>query len=87
MSLILRRHGLLTRAARAGAALYRRDRDLSHLVPGMTAQRSRKAVMAALVAAEANCESDRKTGAASYSLQRHVGLLAALFAETEPARG
>jgi len=87
MPLILRRPSLLTRAARAGSALYKRERDLPRLLPGLIANRGHKMMMAAIAAAEEGCELDRKDGAATYSVHRHIGLLAALFAESKPARG
>lgn len=80
MTETIRRPRLLTRAARAGAALYRRDRDLARLLPKVFGKRG--GVLAAIRAAEALCEDERRTGAASYSVARHVSLLAALVAES-----
>lgn len=76
---------LLAAAARAGAGLYRRDRDLPRLGLG-AARRGGAALVAALRSAEADCEDQRRAGSVTYSLERHVGLLAALFAEMKTAR-
>lgn len=82
MSLKLSRPRILTRAAKAGAALYRRERDLAKVAPRVFAKATRKSpVVADLVAAEAECEAERKDGAVTYSIERHISLLAALFAE------
>lgn len=86
MPFVLSRPKLLTIAARAGAAAYRRERDLSRILPKVGSGARRKRIVAALAAAEEHCESERKTHAVAYSPQRHVGLLAALFAETRSAR-
>lgn len=85
MSITLRRPRLLARAARAGADLYKRDRDLGHLVPRAMYKTGRKSLLAALSSAEATCEAERTNGSATYSIQRHVSLLAALFAEAKTA--
>lgn len=73
---------LLARAAKAGADMYRRERDLGRLAPGLMSQSSAGRIVESLRHAEAACEDDRKAGVATYSLTRHVGLLAALVAET-----
>lgn len=86
MSLKLSRPRILTRAAKAGAALYRRERDLARVAPRVFAKANRKSpVVADLVAAEAACEAERKAGALTYSIERHISLLAALFAEARNA--
>lgn len=72
----LARPRLLATAARAGAALYRRERDL----PSGIASAGRS-ILAALVAAEAMCDADRRAGAPAYNPSRHVRVLAALMAE------
>ncbi|QIE54575.1 hypothetical protein G5B40_03455 [Pikeienuella piscinae] len=82
MTTTIRRPKLLSRAARAGAAIYRRERDLTRLLPKLFGQR---AVLPAIIAAEAACESERRTGVATYSVARHVSLLAALVAESRAA--
>ncbi len=85
MSFILTRPRLLTKAARAGAAAYRRERDLSRVLPKVGSGARRRRIIAALTAAEEACESERRTRSMTYSPQRHVGLLAALFAECRAA--
>jgi hypothetical protein len=75
----LSRPRLLAAAARAGAAQYRRERDL----PGLLASgASGRGLLSALAAAEADCDADRRVNAPGYSVARHVKLLAALIAET-----
>ena len=86
MPLKLSRPRLMTRAARAGAAAYRRERDLKRFLPKIGLTRRRDAILAAIRAAEEMCEAERRSGAASYSLERHIGLLSALFAEAKAAR-
>ncbi len=82
MSLKLSRPRLLTRAAKAGASLYKRERDLAKVARRVFAKATRKSpVVADLTAAEAECEAERKEGAVTYSIERHISLLAALFAE------
>ncbi|MEO1612920.1 MAG: DUF6477 family protein [Pseudomonadota bacterium] len=80
MTLKLTRPRLMTRAARAGAAAYRRDRDLRRFLPKLGLQKKRDSVIAAIRTAEEACEAERRIGAASYSLERHIGLLSALIA-------
>jgi hypothetical protein len=74
----LSRPKLLVKAARAGMAHYRRDRDLAgalkRAVPG-------ESLVARLTAAEAACDDARRAGAPSYSPTRHLKLLIALLAE------
>jgi hypothetical protein len=73
---------LLAHAAKSGADIYRQERDLGRLLPRLLSQTAAGRIVEGLRAAEAACEDDRKAGAATYSLARHVGLLAALVAET-----
>lgn len=80
----LRRPSLLIRAARAGQAGWRRNRDLPRLLrsdgcprPGMALSRLR--------AEEAQMNAARKEGAADYDLQRHVLLMIAILAEMRAA--
>ncbi|MEL7465439.1 MAG: DUF6477 family protein [Pseudomonadota bacterium] len=87
MTLKLTRPRLMTRAARAGAAAYRRDRDLRRFLPKLGLSGKRDAIIAAIRSAEETCEAERRLGAATYSLERHIGLLSALFAEMRTARG
>ena len=87
MSLKLYRPRILTRAAKAGAEMYRRERDLARVAPRVFAKATRKSpVVADLAAAEAECEAERKEGAVTYSIGRHISLLAALFAEARAAQ-
>jgi hypothetical protein len=81
-SLSLSRPRLLAAAARAGAAQYRRDRDLAGLLPSGGSGRG---LLAALAAVEAACDADRRANAPGYSVARHVKLLAALIAEARAA--
>lgn len=78
----LSRPRLLAVAARAGAALYRRERDLPGLLPSGARGRGLKT---ALATAEAAMEADRRANAPTYSPARHVKLLSALLAETHAA--
>jgi hypothetical protein len=73
---------LLLAAARAGAALYQRERDLGGLTP---AGASKSKIVAALTAAEAAADADRRAGAPGYSPARHVRLLTALLVEARSA--
>ena len=77
----LRRPRLLARAARAGAALYRRDRDLPALLPGFSAGRRAADLIARLSLLEADCEARRRAQAPDYAVRRHVLALSALLAE------
>ncbi|WP_323042209.1 DUF6477 family protein [Gemmobacter sp.] len=76
----LRRPRLMIRAARIGAADYRRDRDLRRLLGPAGASAPERA-LAALLDAEARAEATRMAGDAAYSIARHVDLLIALMAE------
>jgi hypothetical protein len=74
----LNRPRLLARAARAGAAIYRRERDL----PASIARAAKgAAIVNALIAAEAACDADRRSGAPGYNPTNHVRLLSALLVE------
>ena len=76
----LRRPKILIRAAKIGGSLYRRDRDLKRVL-----KRSRLPApgngMAPLIAMEQELETTRLAGNATYSISRHVEVLAALIAE------
>ncbi len=78
----LRRPRLLIRAARAGMADYRRDRDLKRLMRTATLPAPTGAVER-LLEEERGLELTRKAGAASYSVMRHVEVLIALMAEAQ----
>lgn len=73
----LRRPKILIRAARAGLADYRPERDLRRLVRGAGPQ----AAIAPLLAEERRLEATRTGGAGAYNIQRHVAVLTALLAE------
>lgn len=77
----LARPRLLADAARAGAAVYRRERDLPSGIAGATG----RGLVAALIAAEAACDADRRAAAPGYSPARHVRVFAALLAEAAQA--
>ena len=80
----LSRPRLLARAARAGMAQYRRERDLAGLLKARGGER----LVEALIAAEAACDAQRRAQSPAYSVTRHVKLLTALLAEaraTAPA--
>lgn len=77
---------LLLRAARLGAALYRRERDLPRLLPGCTpAGRRARDVADRLVPLEAALDAQRRARAPEWSAGRHVAALAALLAERAAA--
>ena len=82
----LRRPRLLIRAARFGIADYNRDRDLKRLIRVVAAPSPAKA-LDGLLAAEAEAEANRTSGAAGYSVARHVELLIALMAESLLVKG
>lgn len=84
----LRRPRLLLRAARFGAADYRRDRDLKRLLPG-DALPAPEHTLPRLIDEEGRMEETRRRGDASYSLTRHIDILIALIAELHliPAPG
>jgi len=77
----LRRPRLLIRAARFGLADYNRSRDLKRLMKVLSPPSPARA-MEALLQAEAEAEHNRITGAAAYSVARHVELLIALMGES-----
>lgn len=85
---VLRRPRLLMRAARIGAGLYRRERDLRALLPAMASSRRRAVDVAArLRPLEADLDAARRDGRPGYSPARHVAALSALLAEGRAARG
>jgi hypothetical protein len=81
----VRRPKILIRAARAGLAEYRRDRDLKRILKGQRPARDRN-VLVPLLAEEERIETQRQEGDATYSVQRHVMVLTALIAEARNAR-
>jgi uncharacterized protein DUF6477 len=76
----LRRPRILIRAARIGAADYRRERDLKRLLRAAKLPNPSK-TMPRLLAMEQDIEATRKAGYATYSISKHVEILAALVAE------
>ena len=76
----LRRPGVLIRAARAGQAGWRRERDLPRLL-GRETLPSTPAALRMLRAAEGAADLARREGRADYDLHRHVRLIIALLAE------
>lgn len=82
MAIRFSRPGLLTRAAKAGAKLYDRKRDLPKMAPRLAIGGRKSGLVKEILEAEALCEAERVAGAATYSVERHVSLLAALFAES-----
>ena len=76
----LRRPKILIRAARAGVADYRRERDLKRLLKAGHG-RAPRLVLDILLAEEDRLETNRASGETAYNLQRHVALLTAIIAE------
>jgi len=76
----LHRPRLLVRAARFGLEEYSRERDLKRVMKSGNTPTPLRAVNS-LMAEEAELETTRKTGAADYSVSRHVEVLIALMAE------
>lgn len=81
----LHRPRLLMRAARIGAAEYRRDGHLPRLLGYGVLPRHGKALMR-LVDIEAELERQRSTADTSYSLVAHVDVLIAIVGETRALR-
>lgn len=71
----LRRPKILIRAARAGLAEYRPERDLKRLVRG------ERDPLQPLLVEESRLEATRAAGAGAYNIHRHVAVLTALLAE------
>lgn len=76
----LMRPAVLIRAARAGQAGWRRERDLPRLL-GRETLPSNPAALRILRAAEQAADTGRREGHADYDLHRHVRLIIALLAE------
>ncbi|UWQ20266.1 DUF6477 family protein [Jannaschia sp. W003] len=81
----LRRPAMMVAAARHGAALYRRRRDLRRMLRVAIPPTPRLA-LERLVPIEAELEMRRRTRAKGYSVARHVDILAALMAEAVALR-
>ncbi len=78
----LRRSQLLIRAARIGVHNYHRDRDIKRILKTSRAP-TPKIGMARLLTIEGDLETDRRAGTTTYSISRHVEILAALIAEAQ----
>lgn len=76
----LRRPKLLIQAARLGLDSYNRSRMLARLLPSGMSPAPGDALQS-LMEVEAALDADRRNGAASYSIGRHIELLSALMAE------
>lgn len=81
---VLCRPKILVSTAQYGARRYRRERDLPGAVPGLLS-RPQGQILPRLWEAEAHCEQERRARSAAYRPGRHVQILAALLAETDPA--
>lgn len=75
---------LMIEAARAGAGLYQRARDLpgalAGVIPGLTPA-SHESILARLTETEHACEELRRSRSPAYRPGRHVQVLSALLAE------
>jgi len=78
----LRRSQILIRAARIGVLNYRRDRDIKRILRTTKAP-APKTGMVRLLTIERDLETDRRAGNTTYSITRHVEILAALIAEAQ----
>ena len=76
----LRRPGLLVRAAHLGLQDYRREHNLPRLLPEAHAGAGRQ-IFDSLLAAEDRLDAERREGAATYSIARHIETLSALIVE------
>lgn len=80
----LRRPATLIRAASAGQAQFRRDRDLRRVLRSEQLPAQGQA-LARLRAEEDQLNAARVAGAADYDMQRHVLAMIAILAETRLA--
>lgn len=76
----LRRPPLLVRAAQFGLTEHNRERSLRRLLPENRA-RTTVEIFAQLVEKEAWLDEARRSGEATYSISRHIEVLAALIIE------
>lgn len=81
----LRRPRLLVRTARIGADDYRREKHLGRILPGLASARSGPVLMK-LIEIEASLDASRRGLDASYSVARHVEVLAAMLGEARLMR-
>jgi len=79
---VLRRPRILIRAARIGARDYRRDRDIKRLLHVSRVPAPGEG-MTHLLAIEQDLETIRLDGDATYSISKHVEILAALVVEAQ----
>ena len=73
---------LLIETAHIGARLYRRERDLSGAIPGLSMDTSGR-IVARLRDAEWQCEELRRRRSPAYRSGKHVQILSALIAEAD----
>lgn len=78
----LRRPRVLIRAARIGAAEFRRERDLKRLLKSQSLPQPGTG-LSRLIAMEEEMETTRRTEHAAYNVTRHVEVLTALLAEAQ----
>ena len=86
----LRRPRLLIHAARFGLKDYQRERDLRRMIgigeskknPATLRKTGQEGLVSTLFGLESRIEAERQSGAASYSVTRHIEVLVALLAET-----
>ncbi|GLQ34464.1 hypothetical protein GCM10007939_07470 [Amylibacter marinus] len=76
----IHRPRILIKAAQIGALQYKRETNLRQILRCVTLPKHTTAVER-LAAQENALEEARKTGEASYSITRHISILAALLAE------
>lgn len=81
----LKRPRLLVRAARCGAAEYRRDRHLQRVLGYGGLPRPAVALMK-LMDIERELDDQRRTDDTAYSLVRHIDVLIAVMAEAQLMR-
>ncbi|EIE50684.1 hypothetical protein C357_12639 [Citreicella sp. 357] len=81
----LRRPRLLVRAARIGADEYRREVHLGRILSGLAPDRSGPVLMK-LIELETMLDTRRRAVDASYSVARHVEVLAAMMGEARILR-
>lgn len=77
----LRRPKTLIKAARYGATRYQRDRDLRRIGAELKSTPQRARLADWLLAEEQTLEDTRTGGDGTYSVQRHITVLAALIVE------
>lgn len=78
----IRRPRLIVQAARIASATYRRDRDLARLLKAQPAG-SEPVNIRRLSDIESDLDQSRRAQDSTYSISRHVEVLAALLAELQ----